>query len=266
MKLPALILLFSISFQIEIHAQVQLLKKYDFQKGHYYLLGLAARQDPDLKGTAADTLFNFYSDDKALLNEIRKEWIFKERNNLLGCGFTYSVLLCRDGKRVSQFDINLECDEIQMDERSVYYFKQEKLTRYLKRFRKEPGMNRKVFTELSAGRKYLDSMRKAKETIYASGGEWERFEGSFDFSYDFINDSEREEHESVVAAIEQKIKRTYPGEPFTIFAYGLGPEDMDLRVTCNESLFQKFNLYQRKWKWEPFKVAVSAFWQRVDGR
>jgi hypothetical protein len=65
--ITTLIFLFITTFS---SSQTQLLKKYDFNKGGYYLIGIRSESD---RNGLADSLGEFYTDDIKVLNAIKKE-------------------------------------------------------------------------------------------------------------------------------------------------------------------------------------------------
>jgi hypothetical protein len=94
------LLLKSLSF-----GKTQLLKKYDFDKGGYSLLGIRTGAAPN---DLAEKLGDFYTNDIAVLNAIKKEWTFKKSGVGFACGYHYEVIICENGFELERFSINLE--------------------------------------------------------------------------------------------------------------------------------------------------------------
>src|SRR5687767_9322662 len=89
--------------------QTELLKKYNFDEGGYYILGVRSESD---RNALADSLGEFYTDDIKILNAIKKEWVFKKPSPKFACGYHYEVIVCKNGVGLESFSINLNCDEI----------------------------------------------------------------------------------------------------------------------------------------------------------
>ncbi len=66
--------------------QTQLLKKYNFDEGGYYLAGIRSESDPN---SLADSLGEFYTADITLLNAMKKDWTFKKPSPQYACGYHY---------------------------------------------------------------------------------------------------------------------------------------------------------------------------------
>jgi hypothetical protein len=131
----------------ECLAQVDVFRNYRFEKGGYSIVGVRAESD---RNEFADSLGQFYSSDVAVLNLFKQQWRFKKRNPQYACGYHYAVSVCRGGKELETFLINLNCNVIATD--SGYYFFDDKLLRKLKGKLHKPAVKRQSFRNTAEAR------------------------------------------------------------------------------------------------------------------
>lgn len=249
-------LITSISF-----GQTQLLKKYDFDKGGYYLIGVRSESD---RNGLADSLGEFYTDDIKILKAIKKEWTFKKPSPKYACGYHYEVVICKNGLELESFSINLNCNEIVSDN-GYFYFETQQLRMFKDSFKK-PFKKQENFTSLTAARNYRLHILKDTNLILTPTPEWTKYEGTFQFDYECpkgSKDCEYENKQKKLKDIEKEIKKTYPNENFELDERGGSLTSIIVEVKCNKTLADKFGLYKRDLefnKWEPFNLWFYTFW------
>jgi hypothetical protein len=121
-----LILLYS-----TVRGQTQLLKNYDFNKGGYCLIGMTSEGGPN---KIVDSLGDFYTNDIAVLNAIKKEWTFTKPSPMYSCGYNYLVYIYRNGSELEKFHLNLSCNLI-ANEKAYFYFKEQQFRMFIKDFK-----------------------------------------------------------------------------------------------------------------------------------
>lgn len=260
-----LISLFIFIFSIPMaQAQIQVFQEYDFSEGGYTLIGL----DWGMGAVEA-----WYSDDIALLDTFKSAWVFKKTQKAYACGYHYEVLLCKNGRALRSFFINLECKLITMDE-GYFYFKPNKLLPFLDQCSK-PQKKMKASDNLEAARAYYDEILNDPELIYAAPGDWLKYEGEFDLAYSktyplevYLNHLDFEDE--IMAVLRNIISENYPQEPFELHLSGIesyqesqrGFVEYIFTVKSNKSLAIQFDLFPRKFKeWEAYNFDLLTYWK-----
>jgi hypothetical protein len=249
-----LILMATLSF-----GQAQLLKKYDFDKGGYYLIGVRSESDPN---TLADSLGEFYTDDLKILNAIKKEWTFTKPSPQYACGYHYEVIICKGGLELESFSINLNCNEIATDQ-GYFYFDAQQLRMFKDSFKK-PFRKIEKFTVLAEARNYRNSILKDQGLILTPTPIWTKYEGSFKFNYDCKNCFDNED--KLLKRLTEEIKLKYAGEPFELDGRGGSNSELFVEVRSNKSLSDKFSSYKRDLEfddWKPYHLWFYTYWSIV---
>ncbi|WP_041251999.1 hypothetical protein [Flavobacterium indicum] len=249
------LLMTSISF-----GQTQLLKKYDFDKGGYYLIGVRSESD---RNGLADSLGEFYTDDIRILNAIKKEWTFKKPSPKYACGYHYEVVICKNGLELESFSINLNCNEIVSDN-GYFYFETRQLRMFKDSFKK-PFRKQEKFTSLTDARNYRKNILNDTTLILTPTPTWTKYEGTFEFTYVCPKGSKDclDNEEKLLKKLTEEIKLKYPGEEFELEGRGGSSSDLFVEVKCNKTLADKFCLYKRDLefdKWEPYNLWFYTFW------
>jgi hypothetical protein len=249
------LLLKSLSF-----GKTQLLKKYDFDKGGYSLLGIRTGAAPN---DLAEKLGDFYTNDIAVLNAIKKEWTFKKSGVGFACGYHYEVIICENGFELERFSINLNCKEISCDE-GYFYFDPEQLAMFQNNFNYS-YRKKEEFNSLSEARNYYTEIRKKPNLIYAPTPAWTTYEGTFDFtlSCEYETKDCYQNEKKLLGNLTEEISKKYPGEEFELESIGGSLTDLFVKVTCNKSLAEKFTLYSKNGKfaeWKAFDLRFYTFW------
>lgn len=251
----ALILIASASF-----GQTQLLEKYNFDEGGYYLIG--THSESDYNALAKD-LGEFYTDDIEVLNAIKKEWTFKRPSPQYACGYHYEVTICKNGLELETLLINLNCNVIVSDD-GYFYFEAKQLEMF-KDCLKKPFRKQEKFVSLAEARNYRNTILKDTTLILTPTPDWTKYEGTFKFTYVCPAEDEGcyENEKEILEKLTEEIAMNYPGEPFELSGRGGSNTQLFVEVKSNKSLADKFNLYKRNLeydKWESYNLFFYTFW------
>lgn len=240
--------------------QTQLLKKYDFNEGGYYLIGVHSGSDYN---GLADSLGEFYTDDIEILNAIKKEWTFVKPSPRYACGYHYEVIICKNGLELECFLINLNCNEI-VSNNGYFYFQPQQLRMFKDNFKK-PFRKTEEFNSVIDARNYREHILKDPNLILTPTPTWTKYEGTFQFTYkcpDETIDCFENEYK-LLKLLTEEIKLKYPGEEFELKGKGGSSLDLFVEVKCNKTLVDKFDLYKRNselYKWKPYQTRFYTFW------
>lgn len=256
-----------------IFGQYQPLKELNLESSEYTVLATFAESD---KNSLRDSLREWYIDDVPLLKELQTLWAFDEETPYYACGYHYSIQICKNGLEVDEFSVNLNCGTVVHGGKS-YKFDNNKL-RYLigkkiRRFKRDQHL-----MDIKEARAYVDSIQGNHALIYVPMPDWMKYEGTFEFTYNYPKGTEAYFPElekkidkkklpfstdSVFARIEAEIQKTYPGEQFILHDFGGSLTDILFRVTCNKSLEEKFDLYpiSEYYTWKMFKPHFEVYWK-----
>jgi len=254
-QLTYLLFLSTITF-----GQVDFLNNYDFELGGYSLLGARSESDPN---EFADSLGEWYTDDISVLNDFKSEWVFTTPGKHYSCGYHYIVYICKDGKALESFAMNLNCNEI-VGEKGYFYFDTAKLSKFKDRLKK-PQRDQRKFDDIELARSYVTTILNDSNLIYTQTPDWTRFEGTFDFNFHCSDENFDclENEEKILEQLKNEIKSKYPEEDFEIEGRGGSNSDVFVEVMCNKSLEEKFDLYKRDPKynqWESFRLNLRTYW------
>jgi len=192
--------------------QVRVFDNYNFDTEEYTLIGTWAHSD---KSGLQDTLKEFYTTDRNILNEFKKEWIFNDSSPFYACGYHYFVHICKNGKSIEDFAINLNCNMISTPN-GYFYFDSEKLRRFIGRLNK-PKRSRKEFETIEKGRVFIDSILSNSKLLLTPIPDWTNYEGEFEFIYPCTDLKKKEscfdKKDEIILKLTKEIKEKYPGEP-----------------------------------------------------
>ena len=252
-------ILFTLLLSPFLHAQepYQLLKDYNFDEGGYYLLG--TRSSPE-RNKIADSLGEWYIDDITTLNKIKKEWVFSTPGEQWACGYHYRIYLCKDGKKIDEFAVNLYCKEMLTKE--GYFFFDPELIRSLNGNFMHPKPIDVNPSSLKAARELHDSLSNHDDLLWIDQPDWVRFEGSFKIKGpcpEQINDC-FEEWEMAEKLVIAQIQTKYPGEEMDLKQYCMG-DLICAYVHCNKSLAEKFDMeeYENLGGWSGYRLRLKAY-------
>lgn len=240
--------------------QTQLLKAYDFDKGGYTLLGIRSQSD---RNELAETLGEFYTDDIAVLNEFKKEWVFKKPSPQYACGYHYIVYICKDGNAIENFAINLNCNEIATDN-GYFFFDTKKLSVFAQKVRKPEVRFFNQFTSVEQARSERRRILEDKNLIMTGTPDWTNYEGEFNFTYACpkeLGDCVLNE-EKALARLREEIRSAYPGEVFEVYSRGGSDDILFVDVKCNKTLADKFRLYGlEQVGWGAYDLRLGSYWK-----
>ncbi len=238
---------------IDVFGQVQVMKEYDFDKSGYYLLGMRSESDPN---GLADTLGEFYTKDPSTLNDFKAAWTFTEPSPMYACGYHYEIHICKGGKSMESFVVNLNCNVIATEE-GYFFFDTDKLRTFIGKLDR-PRRRRDRFTSLVDARHYIDSILTDTALLHMPIPDWTRYEGEFQFRYPSTDYIENEE--KCLQEATRELKAKYPDEDFELSVRGGSTEDLFVRAMCNKTLSDQFDLYPLRGEWDAYAPSLVTYW------
>lgn len=248
-------------------AQYRPFDKYDFDEGGYALIGVFENySDHPVQKSVGE----FYTDDVALLNEIKRVWSFPREQVMHACGYHYHVMLIRHGTKVNELSINLECNEV-VTALGSRVFDSSLLTKFSSRLQKLVSRSEE-FPSIEKAREYWTRIKQDQNFVYAYEPQWLEYEGSFQFQVQCPAEDPNcymsGRDESLLAEVRKKITVAFPEEKFEIRSTG-GTSDGEafVEIKCNKSLEAKFDIYDR-WngegfgRWKPFHLELRSYWKK----
>ena len=242
--------------------QTRLFEKYRFEDGGYTLVGIQLQND---KNALADSLGDFYTNDVSVLNAVKKAWVFRRPSPMHACGYHYYVVLLKDGKKVENHSINLNCSEMTTDKGSLY-FDPQLLAMFESRLQKLK-ISDNNFATIAEARKYWTTIHSDIRFVYANEPAWLKYEGSFKFTYKCPDPgcesfTDRDKYTEPVRAL---IARTYPDEDFELRENGgTSNGEIFFEIQSNETLFKKFSLFPIETyggQWKPYELSMRTYWK-----
>lgn len=255
---------FSIFFSLSVFGQSRLLENYDFADGSYEFVGIFAHMNDH---PLQKKLGEFYTDDVATLNALKKAWVFKRPQNQHACGYHYNVLILRNGEEINGVAINLKCHELATSDGS-FYFDFDQLKAFSSRF-KPLYPKHSEFKSVIGAREYWRDIHTDKNFVYARSPRWLQFEGEFRFRVpcsDIAKDC-YQQSDKMLPELRAKISAAYPDENFELRPSGGSRGEVYMIIRCNKSLEEKFDLYDRWNKeafgsWEAYPLILLSYWKQ----
>jgi hypothetical protein len=251
---------------IGTNAQFRPFEKYRFEDGGYSVAGVFEHHDDH---PLQKKLGEFYTDDVAVLNALKKSWIFAKPQNQYACGYHYLISILRNGEILDDFAINLDCHELALGDRS-FYFDSKKLEDFALRFKPLYRVHNE-FTSIALARDFWKDSRSNQDFVYAWKPAWLEFQGEFQFQVkctDAVPDCFTN-GDKMLPRLKEEIAAAYPGEQFELKAVG-GSSDghMFVLIKCNESLEKRFDLHDRWGKkasgeWRPYRLTLDSYWKHA---
>ena len=247
---------------VALSGQTAPLEKFRFEDGDYKFVGIFAHRDDH---PLQKKLGEFYTDDVAVLNELKRSWRFSRPQKDYACGYHYQFLILRNGVTQDSFVVNLECNQLRTDDRSLY-FDLKKLSAFAGRF-KPLRREAKEFPSVAEARAYLERAKSASNFVYAERPRWNEFEGKFSFNFKCPDRTPTcyTEFPKYKSTLEKEISSKYPGEKFSLRANGGSTSgELFIEVESNKSLSDRFDLYDR-WErkhfgsWEAYTPYLSIY-------
>lgn len=87
-----ILLLSFFSCRERLDNEIKYFANYDFATGKYKILIYGQ------EGKQIDNYSDFYIDDVQTLREIKRQWVFKNKSQVMSCGYGYSVILVDEKK------------------------------------------------------------------------------------------------------------------------------------------------------------------------
>jgi hypothetical protein len=251
-----------ILFKTFAFSQTKFLKQFNFDNGNYAIYLIDCKEPLTLKvktDSFNDTIIDFRSDDNfqvtdvKMLNQLKQEWVGKKVDYLHNCWYDYFIYVTENDSIVLKFEVNLDCKELIFKGNS-YKIDPTIITKFLPEFKVLQKQNF-VFENIDKGRDYWESILKNEKYVFKSlcKDDWLEFDGEFYFHY---SEKSRLEVSKVLNKLNEQISLSYLGEKFELrygSALANGNQiDYLIQVSCNKSLFDKFNLYPKK-EWYLFR-------------
>lgn len=253
---PLLILLLLLS-STGTEAQTGIFSKYGFEKKGYAIVGLAAGARPNF---LQEALGEFYTDDIAVLNDFKKNWVFTKKAPPNTCGNHYSIQLTHHGIIVEDWMINLECKVITTDKGSFFFdpIKLERLTGRLKK----PIVRKDHFPGKKEGIRFIDSVKRLPGLLLVFQPFWTRFEGTFAFTYTPAGKTSPAVAEK---NLDTQIKKKYPGQKFILFRLAdPGNGAYAFQLICDKKLYNAFTLYPKNNNWKEYTRELTSVWKPIS--
>ena len=262
---PAIFLItFGLIFTLNALGQTRLFEKYRFEDGGYMLIGVRSESD---KNALAESLGDFYTKDIAVLNAVKKAWVFRRRSPMYACGYHYEVILLKDGKEVQSHGINLNFHELTTDNGSMYF--EPKLLEMFKDRLQKLRVSQDEFASISDGRKFWTMIHSDKRFIYADAPKWLKYEGSFGFVYkcpDGCKDFTK--RDKYTEQVRSQIAKAYPGNEFELRDDG-GTSDGEIffQIQSTEAFYKGFTIFPIDptsyfhGQWKPFSSSLTSYWK-----
>jgi len=241
-------------------AQQAVFQKYDFNEEGYAILGLLSESD---RNTLRDSLLLFYTDDPAILNEIRASWVFDQKGPFYACGYHYIVSVCKDGTILDSFAINLNCNTIVTSDGS-FYFDVNKLRRFYGRV-KTPVVRREKYESAAFAKKAIDSLKKESTLLMLHEPVWVTYEGEFTFVYPCSEEYPDcyDSEEQVLEQLTRQFASQFHNEPFELTGVGGSRTELYVKVKSNRSFLEKMDPstnYVGDWK--SYDRTLTTYWKR----
>ena len=255
MKKSIVVVLLTLNFTA--FGQYAPFKKYDFSKGGYTIAGLSLESDYN---QLAAKLGEFYTNDIVTLNKFKNEWVFYKKSPQFSCGYHYGVLLCKNGKVLESFNINLNCDVIATD-RGYFYFDPKKLSDVKTKLLK-PVVKKISFKTVDQARGYLEKTKFDKGLIMMPYAESEKYDGEFTFEVKLNSrfKDNKSSRNNFIKNLRKQISEAYPNELFALEDVGGGTGEMYVEIACRTTLKNKFKLYPLGFgPWSPYALVLTTY-------
>ena len=245
-----------------LFGQTQLMKKYDFNQGGFYILGTYSESS---KNSLRDSIGEFYTDDIQVLNQFKKVWVFKKPGKKYSCGYHYIINICKKGEILESYALNLECKELVTD-KGYFYFDTNKLRQFYGKLKKFISQKKK-FETIADARMYRKKILENGKLIMTTNPNWSIFEGRFRFTYNCKKGTKDclDENDKIYNSIVSRVKKQFPNEKFKMEKVGGSWTELEIEITCNKTLSDKFNfkdLERNEYfgKWDPFVLELESYW------
>lgn len=255
---------------INSFSQKRIFKDYDFNDGEYALYIMDNRYDSKwIRDSSGNLLVqhktdNYMIDDLDVLINMRDNWIADPVYERYECGYDFVLYLTKDDVTILDMLINLECEELIIDS-DAYNFSPILFERY-----------RSQFTKLDKQMYFCDSIEEGREfwinttmdSMYVKANEfkppWVDFEGELTFTY---ISGEKKYYTEIEPIIVNKIRESYPSDSFKLdrvsWPNKMGDNEYQYTISifCNESLKEKFKLYEIE-KWDKFDSVSFTIYKK----
>ncbi len=236
-----------------------------------------------------DSIGDFYVDDKAVLNQLKKEWRFKKMrgksvyDDCYG-PFGYVIEINKNGKSLERISIICPGWPCTICSKKPYRYEPGKILIFKDKL-KPLFKGVKEIKDVNEAKEYYDKLLSdtncVSTTISVGFGHrliwnWEqRIEGEFSFYYPKRKSpfSEKDVHWNLMRYIDEELSLKYPSDylEVDILNYNEQREGDSLskndtvflcQMRCKKSMFEKFDFYQKASDWQPYSFFVKTYWKR----
>lgn len=223
----------------------------------------------DNRDPVSKRIGSFYVDDPAVLKRMAARWVTGGPAPFFLCGYNYGLYLVSKGEVKREFDINLEmgCNTIVDEAGKPRWFKPSLVEAFEKDYKK-PRVEEKTFMTLESARAYLAAVGKDPRFLMDIDPDWRRFDGEFKFHFPCGMAAAHESAKICLDLVSKRVRKEYPGEEFrsewSAYQYKNHKlADMEVRITCKESLRKKFRLYEvEKSAWKPLEPKLRVVFKQ----
>ena len=240
---------------------INLLQKYDFEKGGFSIVGTIWHgQRHELQKALGD----FYVDDVQVLKELQKKWVTEKRSPFYKCGYHYRVFIIEDRKERESFLINVEkgCNTVVTDYGS-FYFDPFKISSFKEKLR-NPIIKQEHFEFYQEGRDYLQSLSENENFLLYLKPDWIDHDGEFYFVAECQEIGFRSSVvQECLSNIKERISSKYPGLNYNLKHTGAVFGKLLIKMECNEEFYNRFSLYEIYTEYKPYPLELTVYFKSM---
>lgn len=250
-----------ISSTLKAQEGFQPLSGHNFQEPGYTLLffGLATELSKDKV---------LYTTRFELLEAFNQEYTVNEDavTYPFGCNDGYRVVLQKDKKVLTGFDIRYRCQAL-VDSSNRYWHYIALGSAVLSNRLDTASMEQITFENLEEARKQLKGILELPEVVGIENPDWQFYDGYFYFRVPNPNKSGRApftEWEDVKKKVRSDIRKKYLDERFelelTSYGWGASYPVLLFRLKCKRSLYATFDLYEKSSSgWKDYTPSLTVY-------
>ncbi|MBU0488234.1 MAG: hypothetical protein KKA07_08485 [Bacteroidetes bacterium] len=258
-KIILTILSFVLSANLVVFAQSNILKKMNFKKANWKFFGIIM---PDIYDPIQDSLGNFFTNDKELLELIKKAWKLEKHDGSYMCGYNYRFVFIHKNAVKDEFFLNMECKEI-CGKSGCFEFPKEMLLQFFPQLISVP-VARLSIDSLQTARNLFQNLSDVDSVMIISpeSSYWTIYQGVMKVE---VLDSIVDSYTRIDNYVIKKIKKDCSKEKFAISKGSSGylPNGIaryDYYIYCSQSMASNFRTYRIKEPWKPFsKIPIEVY-------
>ncbi|MQP53515.1 MULTISPECIES: hypothetical protein [unclassified Flavobacterium] len=252
-----------IIFPILSFSQVKVLSDIDFSKNEYKLVFTHERAY-DTINQISHTFKDFVISDKKELIELQNNWIVtEETDELMECGYDYSIYVINKDSIIGTMYINISCGFVfasGIGKTCVFEGNP------FKKLKVDKPIYRKCFSSNS-----IEEARKIHHKIIAKQGvyypdkrfnDWIDYEGEAYISITLKNDTLKS-HQDIINDFDEKFGKLNQYIDFR----GFSKDNFSGWIYCNKTIFDDLILISNKSEWEDYDVNIKIdSWNSFTGQ